>query len=234
MVKEARALVRIGRLGRSSRFVTEYRRVTRSPPGGQGGRHDLNWRMDPASRRLNCMGDIARDAETLPLYHGLEIDELLASFRPHPRRPLTMTATPGPLQGRREGILYASQGLQRRRENLNIRVYGTKASLDGIRRAERADRERRSTCRAKSAAGATLPLAAARANTARPSATGGVIEAFAQRYTWRGRRHRREVEGRPLPPALDFPTIDDGVIGMAFIETAVKSARRGAKWVKIP
>jgi hypothetical protein len=33
---------------------------------------------------------------------------------------------------------------------------------------------------------------------------------------------------------LDFPTIDDGVIGMAFIETAVKSSRSAAKWTKFP
>ena len=43
-----------------------------------------------------------------------------------------------------------------------------------------------------------------------------------------------EVDGRPLPVDLDFSTIDDGVIGMAFIETAVKSALLGAKWVKFP
>ena len=45
---------------------------------------------------------------------------------------------------------------------------------------------------------------------------------------------RRGQVGRPPPKDLDFPTIDDGVEGMLFIETAVKSAKRGAKWVKMP
>jgi hypothetical protein len=40
------------------------------------------------------------------------------------------------------------------------------------------------------------------------------------------------VEGRPIPKDLDFPTIDDGVEGMAFINAVVKSSRLGARWVK--
>jgi hypothetical protein len=43
-----------------------------------------------------------------------------------------------------------------------------------------------------------------------------------------------EVAGRPPRSDYDFPTIDDGVIGLAFIETAVKSSRQGARWVKFP
>ena len=33
---------------------------------------------------------------------------------------------------------------------------------------------------------------------------------------------------------FDFPTVDDGVEGMAFIETAVKSAASNGKWTKFP
>ena len=35
-------------------------------------------------------------------------------------------------------------------------------------------------------------------------------------------------------PRVDFPTIADGVYGMAFIETAVKSGKAGARWMKFP
>jgi hypothetical protein len=43
------------------------------------------------------------------------------------------------------------------------------------------------------------------------------------------------IEGRQAPKeGYDFPTIDDGLAGMAFIETAVKSGKLGAKWVKFP
>ena len=34
--------------------------------------------------------------------------------------------------------------------------------------------------------------------------------------------------------ARHFPTVEDGLAGMAFIETAVKSGKAGAKWVRFP
>jgi hypothetical protein len=62
----------------------------------------------------------------------------------------------------------------------------------------------------------------------------GYLEAFGNIYHEAFRAIAAEVEGRPTPAELDFPTIDDGVTGMAFIETVVKSARLGARWVKFP
>ena len=43
---------------------------------------------------------------------------------------------------------------------------------------------------------------------------------------------RAELTGKR--GVFDFPTVDDGVYGMAFLETAVKSAASNAKWVKFP
>ena len=62
----------------------------------------------------------------------------------------------------------------------------------------------------------------------------GYLEAFGNIYREAFRAIAAEVSGQPLPKDLDFPTIDDGIEGMAFIETAVKSSKLGAKWVKMP
>jgi hypothetical protein len=62
----------------------------------------------------------------------------------------------------------------------------------------------------------------------------GYLEAFANIYLEAFRAIAAEVEGKRQPKDLDFPTIDDGVEGMAFIETVVKSSQRGAKWLKFP
>jgi hypothetical protein len=62
----------------------------------------------------------------------------------------------------------------------------------------------------------------------------GYLEAFANLYREVFRAIRAEVAGKKIPADVDFPTIEDGVEGMAFIETVVKSSRRGAKWVKFP
>src|ERR1700752_3576254 len=51
------------------------------------------------------------------------------------------------------------------------------------------------------------------------------IEAFANIYVEAARAIEAEVNGQPIPPDCDFPTVDDGVEGMAFIATAVESAK---------
>ncbi|MES1167558.1 MAG: gfo/Idh/MocA family oxidoreductase, partial [Oleiharenicola lentus] len=61
----------------------------------------------------------------------------------------------------------------------------------------------------------------------------GYLEAFGNIYKEAFRAIRAEVSGQPLPKDLDYPTIEDGVEGMAFIETVVKSSKAGAKWVKL-
>ncbi|HET7537561.1 MAG TPA: gfo/Idh/MocA family oxidoreductase, partial [Candidatus Didemnitutus sp.] len=60
----------------------------------------------------------------------------------------------------------------------------------------------------------------------------GYLEAFGNIYREAFRAIEAEVEGRPPPKDLDFPTIADGVEGMQFIDAAVRSSKRGAKWVK--
>ena len=58
------------------------------------------------------------------------------------------------------------------------------------------------------------------------------IEAFANVYKAAATAIADEVSGRKLKKDYDFPTIDDGVEGMAFIETVVKSAKSSSKWTK--
>jgi hypothetical protein len=60
------------------------------------------------------------------------------------------------------------------------------------------------------------------------------IEAFANVYLGAADAIADEVSGRKPKASYDFPTIEDGVMGMAFIETVVKSSRSKAKWTKFP
>jgi hypothetical protein len=64
--------------------------------------------------------------------------------------------------------------------------------------------------------------------------TEGFLEAFGNIYREAFRAITAEVEGRPQPKDLDFPTIHDGVEGMRFIETALRSASRNSRWVRYP
>ncbi len=57
------------------------------------------------------------------------------------------------------------------------------------------------------------------------------IEAFANIYLEAIAAIRASLDGK-RGGSFDFPTVDDGVHGMAFLETAVKSAASNAKWTK--
>ena len=119
--------------------------------------------------------------------------------------------------------------------NLNIRVYGTKGSLAWqqehpnelkfIPKNEPAKILRRGNAYVGDQAKkfTRLPFG-------HPEA---FIEAFANIYLEAIAAIRANIDGK-TGGAFDFPTVDDGVYGMAFLETAVKSASSNAKWTKFP
>jgi predicted dehydrogenase len=63
----------------------------------------------------------------------------------------------------------------------------------------------------------------------------GFIEAFANVYNSAMVAVKDEIAGKfPRKSGYDYPDIRDGIIGMAFIETVVKSSKAKEKWVKFP
>jgi hypothetical protein len=69
-----------------------------------------------------------------------------------------------------------------------------------------------------------------------PAHPEGYLEAFANIYKNFANHIRARLEGRKLAkddPALDYPRIEDGVRGMAFIEAVVKSSQKNAAWTKL-
>lgn len=240
MVKQARHLVRSGALGLIRKVVVEYPQGWLSSYLEGTGQKQAAWRTDPKrSGAAGCIGDIGTHAENLARYiTGLEIDSLCADLTIFvPGRKLD---DDGSIllrfKGGAKGLLHASQICIGDENNLNIRVYGTKAGLEWHQEhpnelvVKLPDQPRQIYRR-----GNSYVCSSAREFTRLPSGhPEGYLEAFANIYREAFRGIAAQVEGKPLPKNLDYPTIDDGVIGMAFIETAVKSARLGAKWVRFP
>jgi predicted dehydrogenase len=241
MVKEAREMVRAGRLGRIMKVVVEYPQgYAITALGNKGDGKISNWRMDPAIAGVsNCMGDIGTHAHNLVRFiTGLEIEELCADLSTFiPGRPLDDDGNClVRYQGGAKGILYASQISNGDENNLNIRVYGTKCSLEWYQ--EHPDElvvkevnQPRLVYRRGNSYLSPKAQQYSRTPFGHPEA---FIEAFANVYLAAAEAIADEVAGRKLKKHYDFPTIDDGVAGMAFIATAVKSSRRGARWVKFP
>jgi predicted dehydrogenase len=242
MVKEARDWVRSGKLGRILKVVAEYPQgyaISALETAADGA--ISNWRMDPAVAGVsNCMGDIGTHAHNLVRYvTGLEIAEVCAELSTFiPGRPLDDDGNCLiRFAGGARGLLYASQVSSGEENNLNIRVFGTKGSLQWFQENpneliwKKADAPQQVHRRGNSYLGA-----AARGATRTPFAhPEGFIEAFANVYRAAATAIADAVAGRKPPKGgYDYPTIDDGVAGMTFIETVVKSSKAGARWVKFP
>ena len=241
MVKEAKAMVAAGKLGKILKIVAEYPQgyaITALKDQDDGA--ISNWRMDPSvSGVSNCIGDIGSHAENLARYiTGLEMDEIAAELSTFiPGRPLdddgNMLVR---YKGGAKGILYASQISAGDENNLNIRVYGTDASLEWhqehpneliVKYPEepRQIHRRGNVYNGESCAKYTrLPFG-------HPEA---FIEAFANVYLGAAEAISDAVSGTyPRAEGYDFPNVDDGVEGMAFIEAAVKSSEANSAWTKL-
>ena len=241
MVKLAREMVKKGELGEIIKVVCEYPQGYAITALTGEEKAIANWRANPEIAGIsNCMGDIGTHAENLVHYiTGLEIDKLCADLSVNiPGRKLDDDGNVlVRFKGGAKGIIYASQVSNGDENDLNIRVYGTKKSIewhqeepnDLLVKDARAPRQvwRR---------GNDYVTGAAAENTRIPFGhPEGFIEAFANVYNAAAVAIADEVAGKyPRKSGYDFPNIRDGIIGMAFIETVVKSSKSKDKWVKFP
>lgn len=241
MVKEARRMLADGDLGRILKIVAEY-------PQGYGIR-DIegpvsgalaSWRADPKTAGIsNCIGDIGTHAHHLAHYiTGLEVEELAAELTAFiPGRELDDDGNCLlRFQGGARGIIYASQVSNGDENNLNIRVYGTKASLEWHQEnpneliVKSASAPRQIYRRGNDYLGES-----AQANSRTPFGhPEGFIEAFANVYLAVVAAISDRIDGKAAPETgYDYPTVDDGVKGMAFIKACVDSSKNNAAWTRL-
>jgi predicted dehydrogenase len=239
MVKEARERVRSGALGTIRKVVVEYPQGWLATALEKGGQKQADWRTDPKRAGASCcMGDIGTHAENLAEYvSGLRIEELCADLTTFiPGRKLDDDGNVLlRFAGGARGILHASQISAGEENALRIRVYGEKGGLDWSQEEPNTlvlkwrDRPREII----RSGGTGLSPAAAAACRLPAGHPEGFIEAFANVYRNFAAAVRDHARGKYRYGKNDFPTVHDGVRGMAFIEAVVKSSAGNSKWVKI-
>jgi predicted dehydrogenase len=240
MVKEARELVQRGALGTILKVVAQYPQGWLLRPIDAEGQKQAVWRTNPEQAGASaCVADIGTHAENLARYiTSLRIEELCADFTTfvEGRRLEDDASLLLRYKGGARGVLCASQILAGEENDFNIRVYGTKASLEWHQESpdhlivKYPDAPRQVLRRGSP----YVSDAARRATRLPPGGPEAFIEAFANIYREAARAIRAEVNGDLTPEDLDFPTVDDGLEGMAFITTAVQSAKAGGVWAKMP
>ena len=239
MVKQARELVRKGELGDIRKVLVEYPQGWLSTQLEADGQKQAAWRTDPNKcGAAGCMGDLGSHAENLARYvTGLEIEELCADLTAFvPGRTLDDDGNVLlRFKGGAKGVLHSSQVSIGDENNLNLRVYGSKASLEWHQEypneltVKFGDQPRQVWRRGNGYV--TVPGHFTRVPFGHPE---GYLEAFANLYQEAFRAIRAEVAGKKIPDDADFPTITDGLEGMLFIDAVVKSAAKGSRWIRMP
>lgn len=244
MVKQAKAMVKDGHFGKIRKIVVEYPQGWLSRLSEREGNAGAAWRADPKKSGLSLvMGDIGTHAAHLAEYvSGLKITELCADLS---------TLVEGRIldddgsvllrfDNGAKGVLMASQISAGEENAVRIRIYGEKGGLEWANEdpnnliIKMLDQPRQ-LYRTGNAYAAPYTLSSfATHNTRIPAGhPEGLLEAFANIYRNFAATTSAKREGRtPSPEELDFPSVDDGVRGMAFVQNVVASNASNEKWTK--
>ncbi|MBL7200058.1 MAG: Gfo/Idh/MocA family oxidoreductase [Anaerolineae bacterium] len=238
LVKQARQMVREGKLGEIRKVIVEYPQDWLRTKEEDTGQKQASWRTDPSRSGIaGSVGDIGSHAENLvSTITGLEIAEICADLT---------TFVPGRLldddanvlmhftNGAR-GILSVSQVCTGQENNHKIRIWGTEGALEWIQEqpnyltywhagdpVQVMARGHDYLCEAAKRA-TRLP-------TGHPEA---FIEAFGNVYLNATDTIRAKIMGvEATELERDYPTVYDGARGVYFIEKVVESSKSNVKWL---
>jgi predicted dehydrogenase len=237
MVREARAMVRDGIFGKIRKVYVEYPQGWLSKMSEREGNAQAAWRTDPKrSGKAGAMGDIGTHAAHLAEFiTGLKITHLCADLNIMvPGRALDDDGNVLlKFDNGGAGVLMASQVAAGEENALKIRVYGENGGLEW-------SQQEPNTLLVKWLDKPTQIYRAgtngflhpeAQFNTRTPAGhPEGYLEAFANLYRNFALALTAKIDGTKASEHIDFPSVDDGIRGMAFIDNVVKSGQSKEKW----
>jgi predicted dehydrogenase len=237
LVKQARQMVKEGVFGKIRKIYVEYPQGWLSKLSEKDGSKQAEWRTDPArSGKSGAMGDIGTHAAHLAEYiSGLQIKQLCAdlSIMVEGRALDDDGNVLLRFDNGATGVLFASQVAAGEENPLKIRIYGEKGGLEWAQQEPNTLlvkwlEEPTQVYRA----GASYLSSFAKHNTRTPGGhPEGYLEAFGNLYRNFALTLQARLDGStPSKEALDFPSVEDGVRGLAFIDNLVRSNESPEKW----
>jgi len=240
LVKHARQMVSEGTFGNIRKVYVEYPQGWLSKLSEKDGNAQAAWRTDPTrSGKAGCMGDIGTHAAHLAEYvSGLRISHVCANLNIVVEG--RMLDDDGDVLLRFEngasGMLFATQVAAGEENAIKVRVYGEKGGVEWSQYDPNTllvkwlDQPTQ-LLRAGGNYGALSSFALHNSRTpgGHPE---GYLEAFANIYKNFALTCAARNEGTtPTPEMLDFPNVEDGIRGMAFIDNVVLSSQSSVKWI---
>jgi predicted dehydrogenase len=237
MVKEAKQIVKQNRLGAIRKISVEYPQGWLSTYLEGSDQKQAAWRTDPGKSGIaGAMGDIGTHVFNLAEYiSGLQVTKMCADINivVEGRKLDDDGAVLLKFNNGASGVLTASQIAAGDENNVKIRVYGEKGGLEW-------QQDIANTLLVKwldkpaeiMRTGGGYVSSFASHNTRTPAGhPEGYLEAFANLYRNFALSIKADMAGKtPTPEELDYPGIEEGVRGMAFVENVIASGKSDKKW----
>ncbi len=242
LVKQARAMVQGGVLGKVRKIWVEYPQGWLSKLSEREGNAQAAWRTDPKkSGKSGCMGDIGTHAAHLAEYiSGLKITHLCADLNIMVEgRALDDDGNVLlKFENGAAGVLMASQVAAGEENALKIRIYGEKGGIEWAQHEPNTllvkwlDQPAQ-ILRAGANYGDRLSSFATQNCRTPGGHPEGYLEAFANIYKNFAHTLSSKLSGKePTKEMLDFPRVEEGIRGMAFIDNVVESGKSDKKWTE--
>ncbi|MFV0360456.1 Gfo/Idh/MocA family protein [Tropicimonas sp.] len=240
MVRQARGMIAGGEIGTIRVVQVEYPQdwLTEAVETS-GDNKQSEWRTDPArSGAGGSTGDIGTHAFNLAGFvTGLELESLSADLQRfvEGRRVDDNAHVMLRYKGGARGMLWCSQVAPGNENALRLRVYGDRGGLEWAQEDPNYlwftpfGEPRRLLTRA----GAGARDVSARVSRTPGGHPEGYLEGFANIYAEAAQAIRAKMAGQPVPADVVYPTVDDGVAGVAFVDACVRSSARNAAWIRL-
>ncbi|UIN21222.1 Gfo/Idh/MocA family protein [Herbaspirillum frisingense] len=237
MVRQARAMIREGKIGKIRNIRVSYIQDWLTTPLESSGHKQASWRMDPTSAgEGGVIADLGVHAFNLAAFmSGLELDSVCADLRScvEGRR---LDDNANVLMRYREGAtgtMWVSQVAPGHNNSLSIGIYGELGSLEWS--GEENDYLRYSPYgqppQLITRGGPGADGVAAHATRMPAGHPEGYIEGFANLYSNAADQIEvLKMSSKLDPLSADTPGTKEGVDGMRFVHACIESSRAGAIW----
>lgn len=241
MIKQARQMIKRGLLGKIRKVYVEYPQGWLSTFLEGTDQKQATWRTDPKRSGIaGAMGDIGTHAFNMAEYvSGLKVTKICADLNivVRGRKLDDDGAVLMKFENGATGVLFATQIAAGEENNIKIRVYGEKGGVVW-------QQDDANTLLVKwldkpaeiIRTGGNYPYLNSYAlhNTRTPGGhPEGYLEAFANHYrNFAFCVKAKSTRKKAKPEWLDYPGVEEGIRGMAFIENVVASSKKKEKWTE--
>ncbi len=236
--KYARDLIREGAIGEVRAVMAEYPQGWLAHEGDFGGKQG-EWRCDPSqSGGVNCLGDLGTHVENaVATITGLKIKRVLAKMDiVVPGRVLDDNdSVLVEFDNGASGIYWTTQIAIGSDNSLRLRIYGSKGTILWFQETPEKITiiDDDGTIREVHRGYGQITPDAAKYGRLPSGHTEGWLEAMGNLYRSFTECIAAVQNGSFTPEMIDYPTIDDGAEGLAFIEACIESNKNGNVWVEV-